>query len=147
MTAGTGQTTETVDVRQIRELLDRMTEAWNAGDATAYAAQFTEDADYITFFGMHVKGRAAIEEGHRALFDGPLKGSRLTGGTGETALSIRFLRPDVALVISTGNSSLGEKPDPSRNSVITLTAVRQPDAWRFTSLQNTRRTDMGKPVA
>ncbi|GAA3089533.1 SgcJ/EcaC family oxidoreductase [Nonomuraea salmonea] len=62
---------------EITALLTRLADAWNAGDATAYAALFTEDADYITFDGTHTEGRAAIEAAHRWLFDGPLKGSTM----------------------------------------------------------------------
>jgi uncharacterized protein (TIGR02246 family) len=143
MAEHSGETREAPAAHEIRELLGRMTDAWNARDAVAYAEQFTHDADYITFFGMLVTGRPAIEETHRTLFEGPLKGVRLTRSTtGETTSSIRFLRPDVAIVISTGGSSTDGKPDPARDSIITLTAVRQPDAWRFASFQNTRRMSM-----
>ncbi|MDH2429250.1 SgcJ/EcaC family oxidoreductase [Sphaerisporangium sp. TRM90804] len=137
------RTPESAPAQEIDDLLGRMTEAWNAGDATAYAGQFTEDADYVTFFGMHLTGRRAIEESHRALFEGPLRGSRLTGGTGgEQAPAIRFLRPDVAVVVMNGGSSVGGEQSPERDSIITLTAVREPDAWRFASFQNTRKVSM-----
>ncbi|GII63426.1 hypothetical protein Skr01_35110 [Sphaerisporangium krabiense] len=124
---------------EIHDLLRRMTDAWNAGDARAYAGQFTEDADYITFFGMRMTGREAIEQSHRALFEGPLKGVKLTGSaSGPAAPSIRFLRPDVAVVIASGGSTLDGRPAPERDSIISLTAVREPDAWRFAAFQNTR---------
>ncbi|GII84700.1 hypothetical protein Ssi03_26900 [Sphaerisporangium siamense] len=131
--------TETVTA-EIHDLLRRMTDAWNTGDARAYAEQFTADADYITFFGMRITGREAIEQSHRALFEGPLKGVKLTEGTSAPAApSIRFLRPDVAVVIASGGSSLDGRPDPGRDSIITLTAVREPDAWRFAAFHNTRK--------
>ncbi|GAA3969734.1 SgcJ/EcaC family oxidoreductase [Actinomadura viridis] len=118
----------------VDELLDALVTTWNAGDATAYADLFVEDADYITFFGQNMAGRTAIETGHRALFEGPLKGSRLTSG--ETAPKIRFLRPDVAIIVTAG----GAPGDDTQQSVITLTAVRNQGRWRFASFQNTRVT-------
>ncbi|MEU5696156.1 SgcJ/EcaC family oxidoreductase [Actinosynnema sp. NPDC020468] len=120
------------DTTEIRDLLTRLTDAWNAGDATAYAELFTQDADYITWLGTRDTGRAAIEATHRFLFDGPLKGSRLTG-TADSTLDIRHLAPDAALVITDGGRA-------EQASVITLTAVRQEDGWRFASFQNTRKT-------
>jgi hypothetical protein len=36
-----------------RQLRRQLTDAWNDGDAARYATAFTEDADYITFFGAH----------------------------------------------------------------------------------------------
>ncbi|MFI6509869.1 SgcJ/EcaC family oxidoreductase [Streptosporangium sp. NPDC050855] len=126
---------------EIRDLLDRLTAAWNAGDADAYGDLFTEDADYITFFGLRLTGRQAVTEAHRALFEGPLKGSRLTGlSSGEGGADVKRVRPDVAVVISTGAlAGADAPPDPARDSIVTLVAVRD-DAWRFTSFQNTRRT-------
>jgi uncharacterized protein (TIGR02246 family) len=124
----------------IVELLGRLTEAWNAGDAATYGSLFTEDADYITFFGLNMPGRKAIEEGHRALFEGPLKGSRLTGNGGA---KIRFVRADVAIAVVGGGSSLegGAKTDPGRESVLTFVVVREDDGWKFASFQNTRVSD------
>ncbi|MGC5009895.1 SgcJ/EcaC family oxidoreductase [Streptosporangium sp. DT93] len=125
----------------IRDLLDRLTAAWNAGDADAYGELFTEDADYITFFGLRLTGRQAVTEAHRALFEGPLRGSRLTGASsGPDGADIRPVRPDVAVVIFAGSvAGADAPPDPARDSIVTLVAVHD-DAWRFTSFQNTRRT-------
>ncbi|MEV8443456.1 SgcJ/EcaC family oxidoreductase [Actinosynnema sp. NPDC051121] len=119
-------------------VLEGLADAWNAGDATAYAGLFTEDADYVTFFGLNTPGRAAIESGHRALFEGPLRGSKLTG-SGEPP-KVRFVRDDVAIVVAGGGSSLDGEPDPDRASTVTYVLVREPDAWRVASFQNTRRT-------
>lgn len=131
--------------QEIRKLLDELVAAWNAGDAAAYAGLFTEDADYVTFFGLHTIGRKAIEESHRALFEGPLKGSRIgfapSAGSGrEGGARVRELGPGVALVVAHGGSALPgqEGPDPDRDSVITLTAVKGDEGWRFASFQNTR---------
>jgi uncharacterized protein (TIGR02246 family) len=126
------------DKAAVLEVLSGLVDAWNAGDATAYARFFTEDADYVTFFGLNTPGRAAIESGHRALFEGPLRGSRLTGG-GEPP-KVRFVRDDVAIVVAGGGSSLDGEPDPDRASTVTYVLVREPDAWRVASFQNTRRT-------
>jgi uncharacterized protein (TIGR02246 family) len=131
------------DQTAVRALMGRLADAWNDGDAHAFAQVFTEDADYITFFGLHTQGRTAIEEVHRPLFAGPLKGSRLTGGsTGDDGVQIRFLRPDVALVVATGGSTLqgAAAPDPSRDSILTFVAVRDHGEWSFASFQNTRRS-------
>ena len=131
--------------QEVGKLLDALTEAWNTGDATAYAGLFTGDADYITFFGLLMEGRRAIEESHRALFDGPLKGSRIgfgpEAGSGQgDGVRIRALGPGVALVVARGGLMFPgqEAPDPDRGSVITLTAVRGAEGWRFASFQNTR---------
>ncbi|NUR91769.1 MAG: SgcJ/EcaC family oxidoreductase [Nonomuraea sp.] len=119
--------------KEIIHLLNRMTETWNAGDSAGYAGLFTEDADYITFFGLHMKGRKAIEEAHRGLFKLDIK---LEEGGPEP--QIRRLTDDVALVIAGGVSSVDGVLDPSRTSAITLTALRTSEGWRFASFHNTR---------
>ncbi|XVQ84357.1 SgcJ/EcaC family oxidoreductase [Microbispora siamensis] len=48
----------------IHRLLDALTAAWNDGDAAAFAGTFTEDADYVTYFGLRIEGRQAIEDSH-----------------------------------------------------------------------------------
>lgn len=129
----TGRETEVLAV------LGKLADAWNDGDAVAYASLFTEDADYVTFFGMNMPGRAMIESAHRSLFEGPLKGSKLVAGG---VPKVRFIRPDVAIVVSGGGSSLsGGKPEPGRESTLTYVLVEESDGWRVASFQNTRVSD------
>jgi uncharacterized protein (TIGR02246 family) len=122
--------------KQVLAVLNDVVEAWNAGDATAYGRLFTEDAIYVTFFGLTMPGRKAIEEGHRALFDGPLKGSKLAGG-GKPG--VRFVRPDVAVVLSGGGRSVNGESGPA--STVTYVLVKDDADWLITSFQNTRVSD------
>jgi len=125
------------------QLCQRLTDAWNAGDATAYGDLFTVDADYVVFNGVHLEGRNAIAESHRWLFEGPLRGTRLgAGATPAAPPRVRFVRPDVAIVISGGGMTMAgdPTPDPGHDSIQTLVAVQEADGWRFASFQNTRRT-------
>ena len=129
---------------EVLAVLGKLADAWNEGDAAAYARLFTEDADYVTFFGMNMPGRQVIESAHRSLFEGPLKGSKLVSGGGEP--KVRFVRPDVAIVVSGGGSSLagGGKSEPGRESTLTYVLVEEAEGWRVASFQNTRVSD---PVA
>ncbi len=125
---------------EVLAVLGGLADAWNDGDAAAYARLFTEDADYVTFFGMNMPGRAIIESTHRSLFEGLLKGSKLVAPAAEP--KIRFVRPDVAIVVSGGGSSLaGGKPAPGRESTLTYVLVEESDGWRVASFQNTRVSD------
>lgn len=126
----------------VRGVLDRLTDAWNSGDAAAYGRLFTEDADYVTFFGANFPGREAIESSHRALFEGPLRGSKLTGALGGEA-KVRFVRPDVAVAVVGGGSSLtgAEVADEGRESTVSFVLVREEGEWLITAFQNTRVSD------
>ncbi|QYJ16023.1 hypothetical protein Rxycam_01853 [Rubrobacter xylanophilus DSM 9941] len=120
----------------IRDLFEKLLEDWNRGDGEAYGSRFTDGADYITFDGTHIRGRAEISASHQRLFDGFLKGTRLTG----RIESLRFLGPDVALIHATGNTVMPGKsgPSPERRSIQTLVALRRDGQWRFAAFHNTR---------
>ena len=124
------------DEREIRAIVDRMFDAWGRGDAVAYHADLTDDADYVAFDGSRTTGRRAIATSHQQLFDKYLKGTRLTG----RVESVRFLGPDVALVHATGGTVMRGKsrPSPERDSIQTLVAVRHGDEWRFAAFHNCR---------
>ncbi|WP_043633227.1 SgcJ/EcaC family oxidoreductase [Nonomuraea candida] len=117
---------------EVSALLTRLAEAWNAGDAAAYAAVFTEDADYISFDGAHSQGRESIESSHRWLFEGPLKGSTMSAPAGTR---FKRLADGAVLVISAGGTAVDGR---QRDSTVSFTAVRTPEGWRLASFQNTR---------
>ncbi len=62
---------EPAERRAILELGHALQDAWNRGDAAGYASLFTEDADFVAWNGSDGRGRPAIEDAHRRLFDGP----------------------------------------------------------------------------
>ena len=58
------------DENAIRAIIhQRMIDAWNAGDAAAFAAPFTDEADFVAFEGTHLKGRREIALFHQRIFD------------------------------------------------------------------------------
>ncbi|MEU7784773.1 SgcJ/EcaC family oxidoreductase [Amycolatopsis sp. NPDC049159] len=134
--------TTTTTEADVRAVLGKLTQAWNDGDATAYGRLFTEDADYVTFFGANFAGRAGIESSHRALFEGPLKGIKLTGRP-DAAAKVRFVRPDVAVAVVGGGSSVtgSDTTDEGRESTVTFVLVREDGEWLITAFQNTRVSD------
>jgi uncharacterized protein (TIGR02246 family) len=59
---------ETAEDAAVREVEARQEAAWNAHDARAYAALFTEDADLVSATGHRISGRAEIERDIAAAF-------------------------------------------------------------------------------
>ncbi len=57
------------DENAIRAIHQRMIDAWNAGDAAAFAAPFTDEANFVAFEGTHLKGRREIASFHQQIFD------------------------------------------------------------------------------
>jgi uncharacterized protein (TIGR02246 family) len=136
---------ESAERRAILKLGQDLQDAWNRGDAAGYASLFTDDADFVAWNGMHGRGQQAIEDGHRSLFDGPLAGSQMVlvddGPQSAPPQSLRFVRPDVAIMVIpgvvtlTGQSATG----PDHESVQTFVLTKNDNRWRVTAFQNTRQ--------
>jgi uncharacterized protein (TIGR02246 family) len=78
----------------IRKVIDAEEDAWNRGDAKAFAARFQEEGSFTDVFGTVSRGRVQLESRQSELFTAHFKGSLLA----LKVRKIRFLRPDVAIV-------------------------------------------------
>ncbi|QRG68664.1 SgcJ/EcaC family oxidoreductase [Brevibacillus choshinensis] len=131
------------DIEAIRRLFADMCEAWNNGDGPAFGQCFTEDADYVTFMGHHLRGRSQIAGVHQQLFNGPLKGSRLESSATEQPHP-RFLSPDIAIILATGEAALANgAADPNdRGSINTNVVMKVDGQWKITAFHNCRVQSM-----
>lgn len=113
--------------------LDRMASAWNAGDAAAYAQEFTDDASYVIYVGLTYSGRDEIERAHVPVFTKWQKGSRMN----LRILQTRMLNADTAVVVTEGG--IGKGRSVRRDKVQTFTMVRQDGRWMCAAFQNTKK--------
>ena len=120
----------------VAELLHGMAGAWDAGDATAYAALFTEDATYVMFQGMAAIGREEIERMHVPLFTQWQEGSRMQ----MRVLHARQIAPDVVVALTEGGVGTGDSI--ACDKVQTFTIVWTSDGWKCTAFQNTSKGEM-----
>jgi uncharacterized protein (TIGR02246 family) len=116
----------TDDEIAIRSLLARLYDAWERGDGEAYGRCFAERSDYITFNGMHLRGRTENIALHGALFRGVLKGTKLSAGI----KSIELLSSGTALVHTEDGGR--------KKSYQTYVLVKSGGEWLIRSFQNTR---------
>jgi uncharacterized protein (TIGR02246 family) len=116
----------TDDEIAIRALLTRLYDAWARGDGLAYAQCFAQQSDYITFNGMHLRGRTENATLHSALFRGVLKGTKLSA----YIESIAMLSDGIALVHTAGSGR--------KRSYQTYVLVKSGADWLIRSFQNTR---------
>ncbi|MGE0160978.1 MAG: SgcJ/EcaC family oxidoreductase [Gemmatimonadales bacterium] len=119
--------------------------AWNAMDAEAFAAPFTEDADFVNIVGEHHRGRAAIVEGHRAIFRDFYANSTAR----MKVLAVRLLGPDVALAHVHSVLDAPKGPLAGRNAalfsmVLTKTRRGGGDGWEIAAFHNTRQMARGR---
>jgi uncharacterized protein (TIGR02246 family) len=117
------------DEAAVRLLLEQINEAWERGDATAYASFHTPDTDLIDFRGTHVVGRQAITDLLQPLFDGVLSGTRVEA----EIVDLRFLTDEVAIFHTEGRvAPTGD------DSVQTFVATKGAEGWLIAAFQNTR---------
>ncbi|GAB3694278.1 SgcJ/EcaC family oxidoreductase [Spirosoma flavus] len=123
----------------IRQVFDNLAVAWNAGDANAFGQNLTDDCDYVTFAGQHIKGRQENEKIHDELFHSwALHGS--TMHTGTSTPSISFLSETVALMHSTGTIKLRFQKEPplDRLSIQTTVLIKENGTWKIRAFHNCR---------
>ncbi len=123
----------------IKELLNRLDTAWGKNaELSIYSSCFTEDADYVTFQGLRLKGRNEITEVHEKLFKGILRDSKMVVVEQEQ----KFLTPDVAIVHRIGAVLMRwqKKTPKSRLSINTNVVVKQNGEWKVAAFQNGRVT-------
>lgn len=94
------------DESAIQAVLDRSYRAWAAGDADGMVAEYTEDATAIMPGSLRAD-RDAIRDGMALSFAGPLKGT----STRNTQLSLRFVGPDAAILVSESGILFGDQTD------------------------------------
>lgn len=127
-----------VDRKQIAELLEGLSSAWNRGNGEDYARFFTQDCDYVAFDGTHIKGRRDNAVHHQLLFDTVLRNSRLSyDGTA----SIRFIHANVAIMHAMGSVLLPwqTRVHPRRRSYQTYVLVRTGiSGWLIAAFHNSR---------
>jgi uncharacterized protein (TIGR02246 family) len=78
----------------VRRLIQDQVTAWNRGDAEAYSRHFASDGTFTNLLGMFFTGPDAFRERHAQIFKGAYRGSTKR----EDIVSIKFVRPDVAIV-------------------------------------------------
>jgi uncharacterized protein (TIGR02246 family) len=114
------------DEAAIRDLAKQYASAWNSGDIPKAAAVYTDDATFVNVRGMETKGRAAIETGMAQDLSGELKGTTFA----VTMDTIRFVRPDLALVQGTTNITGGGTPPDGLKGHYLLVATKQGGSWK-----------------
>ena len=117
----------------IEGCLARIQQAWNDGDATAFASEFTDDASYVIFAGIVSLGRAAIERDHEQVLQKWQRGSRMK----MKVIEIREVAPEVAVVVTEGGVGKGARIP--LNKIQTFVLVREGHVWKCAAFQNTKK--------
>lgn len=129
----------TADEQVIREILQQLETAWNGYDSAGFASVFTEDANFIQIFGGQLDGRPAIEAAHRHIFETIYRGSQASF----VLRSMRFLRPDVAVVFARAHVKFKEGSESREiETRPTLILVKEQEKWQIVAFQNTKISEV-----
>lgn len=123
----------TQDETAVRDVLDRMYQAWAAEDPDGIAELYLDDVS-VVMPGVNRASSDEIRAYFAAGFAGPLKGSRACN----EVRSVRFPAPDAAIVISEGGVlPEGETTVPAARRVrATWVLARRGGQWRIAAYQN-----------
>jgi uncharacterized protein (TIGR02246 family) len=135
------------DEQAIRQVITEMTEGFNRHDAQASTRMYTSDADLITVRGERFRGTQEFEKGLAQIF-----ATRAREATHRTLnVSVRFIRPDVALAHVTNElsgliSPDGQRPPPHQELSLRV-FVKDGGQWRVAAFHNTLVQPFGAPAA
>lgn len=82
------------DRTAIQAIVQSEEDAWNRGDAEAFAEHYAENGSFTNVIGQQLYGRKAFIAQHAGIFSTIYKGSHNTFSVAK----LTFLRPDVAIV-------------------------------------------------
>jgi uncharacterized protein (TIGR02246 family) len=130
------------DEQAVRQRFAELDTAWNRHDAQQItnAQTAVTDADYINLNGGWTKGREAFVAVMSKLQAGPFHDiQRHT-----VVEKIRFIRPDVAVVITTNVDRHGDGPPSESRGTYVLS--KEAGHWLLNSFQNTQITAPPEPA-
>lgn len=119
-----------------QDLAHRLAEAFNDKDAEAFAALFTDDAEFVNIFGGRMRGRTGIAEGHRQVFATALTGSVLA----LEEIDIMPLGADVAVCHARWRRGRTAEATPATlppgEGIFTLVGRRDGEQWLLAAATN-----------
>lgn len=125
--------TQGADEAAIRRLVDLFTEGWNAKKGETCARPFAVDADFINIMGLKARGRDLIARGHDEILSTIFREMRISS----TMESLRFIRPDVAIVDVTFTlQGQAQGPLPFTRSSAGVVVTREGDSWSIVNFRN-----------
>ena len=118
----------------VSDIVAELEKAWNAGDGSAFARPFAEDADFVNIRAEHMRTREVIAKGHQGIFDTIYKGSTVR----LQVSAVRAISPTV--LVAHVKSILKAPTGPlagEHHSLFTLVLEQDQDSWRIAAFHNT----------
>jgi len=127
-----------LEIAAIKEANQHIYNAFETLDFKAAAYYLTDNCDYVTFNGLHIKGRGAYIRLHENLMNNfVFRGAKLEGQIED----IRFINDSTAIVIATGAIRFRwqRQAPKNRQSINTSVWIQTSEGeWRMTAFHNSR---------
>jgi len=133
---------QTDDEITVYNLYQELLRSWNEQNAENYGNLFIDNGSIIGFDGSEMNGRKQIAETISGIF-----AHHKTNSYVSKVREIRFLGSGVVLLRAVAGMFPRDKPQimPAVNTIQSLVAVREKEAWRIALLQNTPAQFHGRP--
>ena len=124
----------------IRKIIQDEVNAWNRGDAAAYSSQFATDGTFTNIRGQFFTGYEGFLKQHEVIFKGIFKDTTL----GQEIISLKFIKPDVAMVETVTSVSGVREPAPGMvldskgrlRTRLLQVVVRRGREWKIVTYHN-----------
>ena len=121
------------DEKQIRQVFEELTIAWNEGKSNDYLSHFTDASDYVTKEGNYLHGKKAMAEYLQQLFNGRFKSNQVINEVEH----LRFISPEVVLIHCTITTFVWKDGAPvTQQSASNAIAVKQEGEWKLEALHH-----------
>jgi uncharacterized protein (TIGR02246 family) len=128
---------------EVRDLYERLLDAWNTMSATDFATLFASDGTAIGFDGSQMSGQTAIKTSLAAIL-ADHEPARYVGIIRE----VRFISDDVAVLrANAGMVPRGETELNDNLAIQSLVATQDGARWKIALWQNTPASLDGRPEA
>ena len=150
LTASPAQSQESggspADVAAIKQVFADFYGAFSRQDAQAITNTFAPDAEFTNMFGIHVRGREAIQQHFTDVFKGNLKGTTRT----DTVRDVHFYAPNVAFVdadtVITGTKQADGSIGPVRKGLMIVVMTKQDGKWYISNFHEAEYPARANPV-
>ena len=132
----------TGEQKAIEAQIDAFLTSWNKHDFSDMENYIAEDCDFVNAVGVHWKGIEEVQYAHQTFHQSVLKNTPME----KRSVTIRFLKPDVAIVhllwhiglitIPSAHSSRQGKPDGDNDDLATIVFVKRKGIWLITAMEN-----------
>ena len=128
------------DTAAIHKIINNEIDTWNKGDAVGYSRDFSATGTFTNIRGQFFTGYPAYLKQHEVIFTGIFKSSTLK----QDVVSLRFIRPDVAVVetVTTVSGTAQSPPGVTRDdngrfhTRLMQVVAKEDGVWKIVTYHN-----------